>query len=67
MQIQDLLQFTIDNQGSDIHLVAGSPLSVRINGVLSFPAGPQVLNKEQAEALIFPILSSEQKERLESE
>lgn len=67
MQIQDLLQFTIDNQGSDIHLVAGSPLSVRINGVLSFPAGPQVLNKEQAEALIFPILSNEQKQYLEAE
>lgn len=67
MQIQDLLQFTIDNQGSDIHLVAGSPLSVRINGVLSFPAGPQVLNKEQAEALIFPILSPDQKKHLENE
>lgn len=67
MQIQDLLQFTIDNQGSDIHLVAGSPLSVRINGVLSFPAGPQVLNKEQAEALIFPILSPDQKQYLENE
>lgn len=67
MQIQDLLQFTIDNQGSDIHLVAGSPLSVRINGVLSFPAGPQVLNKEQAEALIFPILSPDQKQHLENE
>lgn len=67
MQIQDLLQFTIDNQGSDIHLVAGSPLSVRINGVLSFPAGPQVLNKEQAEALIFPILTNEQKQYLEAE
>lgn len=67
MQIQDLLQFTIDNQGSDIHLVAGSPLSVRVNGILSFPSGPQVLNKEQVEALIFPLLDPEQKQLLESE
>ena len=64
MQIQDLLQFTIDNQGSDIHLIAGSPLSVRINGVLSFPAGPQILTKEQVEVLIFSILSPAQQTEL---
>ncbi len=65
MQIQDLLQFTIDNQGSDIHLLAGSPISVRVNGVLSFPAGPQILNKDQVESLIFAILSKEQRQNLE--
>ncbi len=65
MQIQELLQFTVDNKGSDIHLVAGSPLSVRINGVLSFPAGPTILTKEQVEPLIFNILSPEQKQLLE--
>lgn len=67
MQIQDLLQFTIDNKGSDIHLVAGSPLSVRVNGVLSFPAGPTVLTKEQVEPLIFSILTAEQKTALEEQ
>jgi len=65
MQIQDLLQFTIDNKGSDIHLVAGSPLSVRVNGVLSFPAGPQVLNKAQVEALVFALLTPAQRAELE--
>lgn len=65
MQIQDLLQFTIDNKGSDIHLVAGSPLSVRVNGVLSFPAGPTVLNKEQVETLVFSVLTPEQRQLLE--
>ena len=67
MQIRDLLQFTIDNQGSDIHLVAGSPLSVRINGVLSFPAGPTILTKDQVESLIFGILLPEQKKTLEEQ
>ncbi len=67
MQIRDLLQFTIDNQGSDIHLVAGSPLSVRINGVLSFPAGPTILTKDQVESLIFSILLPEQKKALEEQ
>jgi twitching motility protein PilT len=61
MQIQDLLQFTVDNNGSDIHLITGSPLSVRINGVLSFPSGPQILTKTQVESLIFAILTEEQK------
>lgn len=67
MKIQDLLQFTIDNRGSDIHLVAGSPLSIRVNGVLSFPSGPQALNKEQVESLIFSILSQEQRDALEEQ
>ena len=65
MQIQDLLDFIIDNRGSDIHLIVGSPLSVRINGVLSFPAGPQALNKEQVDALINPLLNPKQKKELE--
>lgn len=67
MQIQDLLQFTIDNKGSGIHLVAGSPLSVRVNGILSFPAGPVVLSKEQAESLIFSVLTPEQRKTLEEQ
>ena len=65
MQIQDLLDFIIDNKGSDIHLIVGSPLSVRINGVLSFPAGPQALNKEQVDALVGPLLNPKQKKELE--
>lgn len=65
MQIQDLLDFIIDNKGSDIHLIVGSPLSVRVNGMLSFPAGAQPLNKEQVEALVHPLLDSKQKKELE--
>jgi twitching motility protein PilT len=65
MQIQDLLDFIIDNRGSDIHLIVGSPLSVRVNGVLSFPAGLQALSIEQVEALVFPLLDAKQKKELE--
>lgn len=64
MQIQDLLQFVIDNKGSDIHLIAGSPLTVRINGLLSFPSGPQKLNNEQVEALTLGLLDEKQKAEL---
>jgi twitching motility protein PilT len=67
MTIQDLLQFIIDNNGSDIHLIVGSPVSVRVNGILSFPAGPVKLNKAQVEALVFSLLDEEQRQRLEIE
>lgn len=67
MTIQDLLQFVIDNDGSDIHLIVGSPISVRVNGVLSFPAGPVQLNQSQVEALVFSLLDEQQRQRLEVE
>lgn len=64
MKIQEVMQFLMDNEGSDIHLIVGSPLSVRINGILSFPAGLQPLNKQQVEALVFPVLTSQQQQIL---
>jgi twitching motility protein PilT len=64
MQIQDLLQFTIDNKGSDIHLIAGSPISIRVNGVLSFPAGPTPLTTEHVQMLIMAILTPAQQQQL---
>ena len=65
MQIQEILQFLVDNKGSDIHIIPQSPLSVRVNGLLSFPAGPQLLSSEQAQEWIFPLLTDEQRQQLE--
>lgn len=67
MNIKEILQFLVDNEGSDIHIIPGSPLSVRINGILSFPAGPQILKAEQTEPWIFDLLSEKQKEKLKEE
>lgn len=64
MTIKEVLQFLIDNQGSDIHLIPHSPLSVRVNGVLSFPAGPQALSPEQAKAWIDELLTETQQQTL---
>ena len=63
MTIQEILQFLVDNEGSDIHIIPGSPLSLRINGVLSFPAGPQAINPDQAQAWIFELLSEQQQQK----
>ncbi len=60
MNIKEILQFLVDNEGSDIHIIPGSPLSIRINGVLSFPAGPQVIKADQAQAWIFELLNEKQ-------
>ena len=60
MKIEEILQFVIDNQGSDIHLIANSPLSVRINGVLSFPSGPQPVAPAQIQEWVFAILTPAQ-------
>jgi twitching motility protein PilT len=67
MNIKEILQFLVDNDGSDIHLISGSPLSVRVNGILSFPAGPQLISAEQTQTWIFELLSEEQKKKLKEE
>ncbi len=67
MDIKEILQFLIDNEGSDIHIIPGSPLSIRINGILSFPAGPQLLAPEQTEPWIRALLSTKQQEILKEE
>lgn len=67
MTIQEILQFLIDNQGSDVHIIPSSPLSIRINGVLSFPAGPQPITAEQTQAWIFELLSEEQQQKLQKD
>ena len=67
MKVQEILQFLVDNDGSDIHIIPESPLSIRINGVLSFPAGPQLLKADQAQAWIFDLLSDKQQAQLKEE
>lgn len=62
MNIYDLLQLLVEREGSDIHIVPNSPPSVRVHGELQPIEGAPVLNGEQAEALISPLLSQEQKD-----
>lgn len=62
MNIHDMLQMVIDRSGSDLHVVAGFPPSLRVDGQLLPIEGAPVLKKEQAELLIFPLLTQEQKD-----
>lgn len=63
MDIQQLLQLTVDKKASDLHLIVGVPPTLRIEGAL-FPIPDEpVLHPESVERAIQTVLSPEQKER----
>lgn len=64
MEIKKLLEITINKGASDLHLIAGVPPILRINGVLTPIAGEDVLTKEEAANLVLSLVNSEQKEIL---
>lgn len=66
MTIYDLLQQLVDQKGSDIHLLVGSPPMFRVDGeLLAVPELP-VLDQAAAEALIMPLLSRDQQLELQN-
>lgn len=62
MNIHDMLQLVIDKNGSDLHIVVGSPPMLRVDGALIAVEGAPILKKEHTELLTFPIMSQEQKD-----
>jgi len=64
MDIQTFLEKTIRFQASDLHILAGSPPVLRINSQLSFLKDQPSLKSEDTQALIFSLLTPQQKEIL---
>lgn len=64
--MNEILTTTVNMQGSDLHLTAGKPPVVRINGQLVQLDMPRLTPKDISE-LLFPILTAQQKEQLERE
>lgn len=62
MNINDLLQLVVEQQASDLHLITGVEPTIRVNGSLIPVEKAPKLTPEQAEALIYPIMSQEQKD-----
>lgn len=62
MNIHDILDQLVTIEGSDIHIVVGTPPMVRVDGHLKAVEGAPILTAEQSEALIFPLLTQEQKD-----
>jgi twitching motility protein PilT len=62
MNIHDIMEQLAVVEGSDIHVVVGSPPMVRVHGELKAVEGAPVLDSEKALALISPIITQEQKD-----
>ena len=62
--IQELLQLTIKNNASDLHLLVGVPPSLRIDGSLRYLTTYEILTKEKVEELIYGLMTPEQRELL---
>lgn len=62
MNIQDLMDQLVTLEGSDIHLIVGSPPVLRVDGNILAVEGAGPLTQEEAEGLIFPLMTQEQKD-----
>jgi twitching motility protein PilT len=64
MEIKDLLQLTVDRQASDLHIIAGIPPYIRIEGKLAPIPNEQILTPDVINKYLKEILQPEQMERL---
>ncbi len=62
MNIHDIFNLLIQENGSDIHIIVETPPMLRIHGELTAVEGTPILTTKQAEDLIFPIMTQEQKD-----
>ncbi|MHC5010027.1 MAG: type IV pilus twitching motility protein PilT [Planctomycetota bacterium] len=64
--IEELLQVLVDRGGSDLHLSAGSPPLIRLDGSL-VDTGYEILNPEDTKSLIYSFLTGDQIARFEKD
>jgi twitching motility protein PilT len=62
MDINELLNLTIKNNASDLHILPGIPPVIRIDGSLRYISNYAALTHEVVENMIFSLLTSSQKE-----
>lgn len=65
MTIVEILKGVVHERGSDLHLVVGAPPMVRIDGEIKPLAGAPALSADDVKAVIFSILSEDQRARFE--
>ncbi len=65
MNIHDMLNLLVKKQGSDLHIVAGAPPTIRVNGNLEAIENTPVLTPDQARTLVDPLMTKEQQEYVE--
>lgn len=62
MDIHELLNLTIKNNASDLHLLAGIPPVIRIDGALRYLSNYSAISHEIVEQMVFSLLTPQQKE-----
>ena len=62
MTVHDMLQLLIQQEGSDLHIVAGVQPTLRVHGKLQPVPNTPLLTQAQVETLVTPLLSQEQLE-----
>lgn len=66
MLIEELLEMVVSQKGSDLHISAGLPPVIRIDGKLQRTDAPP-LSPDDVETLLFPMLSNDQRRKLEQD
>ncbi|OGH18732.1 MAG: type IV pili twitching motility protein PilT [Candidatus Levybacteria bacterium RIFCSPHIGHO2_02_FULL_37_10] len=64
MDIQELFKITIKEKASDLHLLAGIPPALRVDGSLRYLAEYDILTPQTIEEMIYSLLTPSQKEML---
>src|SRR3990167_5624729 len=64
MNIHDILGMVVDQQGSDANLITGIKPMLRVDGELLPVDQAPILQQEQMEALVFPLLTKDQRDKL---
>jgi twitching motility protein PilT len=64
--IDDLLTVMVERNASDLHLAAGSPPVIRVNGRLQRLPEHEQLTPEETRTMLYRILSTEQQKTLET-
>src|SRR5262245_59979745 len=64
--VDDLLALMVERNASDLHLTAGAPPVIRVNGRLDQLSDYEKLTPEQIRTLMYRILATEQQKVLET-
>lgn len=67
LELNKLMTLVLERGGSDLHLIAGEPPVIRVDGKLLKLDEYQVLNIEAVQGIVDVLLNSKQKEQLEKQ
>ncbi len=65
MDLQGLLQTLVNKKGSDLHIRAGGPAYIRVDGELE-PASPEILGQADVEAMLSAVMTPRAKKIFEA-